>query len=769
MKIEIKKYNVEDNYYNMVTSEKVFKPRRFKDNKGRWRFDENGIFSEWIFGKFGSCHCGKVKVPGSWCEDCRTRVIERNKMPEYYIPLNIRVPHMIADYSVFGKFCKIVEKIMNYNAFVYEGEVIDFDLQKIENISKYDESKVQIGLDALIALNIGATKEWYDENTIDKVIIPHPIFRPIISKENGGYFLGKLNNILVDLLKKNAQISSMEKYCNGAFSSCAIRKSLCENYIKFTENIIQLMTEGKKSVYNQEILSRTITGAMWAVITNNYDLDEDILLIGYEFAETLYPILYKKCGGDIEKLNKEIERRNYKVIVNRPPTIGQMSVIAMKPKFNLDPKYRFVISSNPIIYSGLSADTDGDRFFIIALYSKDANDRANDLLPSLSYINGCDGFIRNGIPEEFMFALNNMTNEESLKKINEISKGRDYESLERDEYLEIYKEIGENMWETCNIPTVGDIADALDGKENERFDKLTDFYNNREKMIEQINKLDSDYSDEESSEYIEEVMSSNSTDISESGVFYNMLMASADDIRIEAQDTDCGSEGVTFNVKDITEEIYNYKIKFSFVQELDDYSKYPYSEFKTLVSNFETINVRTPLSCRRAPDRCLCKKCAGVIKKSAHRYFTPRNFGIFTTLMITEHATQASLDSMNKGKSENINKLLNEPLKKNSKALEWKDIEDFINDKVEEIGYIGVQSRFYEVALLSRFFKNEKTQKFFGCSFKTSMQYQKDPFGLFVYKANKRNFIRMLKAGEFQANSIKTKICFYIYDSSGQI
>ena len=49
--IVIKRIRIEDNPANEVTSDKVFKPRKIRDANGNLLFDENGIFSEKIFGK----------------------------------------------------------------------------------------------------------------------------------------------------------------------------------------------------------------------------------------------------------------------------------------------------------------------------------------------------------------------------------------------------------------------------------------------------------------------------------------------------------------------------------------------------------------------------------------------------------------------------------------------------------------------------------------------------------------------------------------------
>ena len=73
------------------------------------------------------------------------------------------------------------------------------------------------------------------------------------------------------------------------------------------------------------------------------------------------------------------------------------------------------------------------------------------------------------------------------------------------------------------------------------------------------------------------------------------------------------------------------------------------------------------------------------------------------------------------------------------------------------IGNVGVESRFYEIALLSRW----RDGKF--CALQTSFLKQDDLLGAFIYKPNKTTFTKLLNGGTFEANSTKTKIAFDKY------
>ena len=246
-------------------------------------------------------------------------------------------------------------------------------------------------------------------------------------------------------------------------------------------------------------------------------------------------------------------------------------------------------------------------------------------------------------------------------------------------------------------------------------------------------------------------------------------MSSTDDIRII--DEDCGSKGREFKVSDITEDEFDFKIRFSYVVELEKYASMNYESFMEEVKDLESINVRSILYCNHAKDRKCCHKCAGTYMLSKDEEFTPIDLGIFSTLMITEHATQASLDSMNKGQSENLNKILEQSL---GRGYTWPEVIDVINGIINKIGWIGVQSRFYEVALLSRFFKEPRYNKdgslkepmtFRSIAIANANNLSKDKLGKFLYRKNENALREVLKEGSFEANSIKSQIMFDKYEN----
>lgn len=783
MNIKISKFKVMENLRNEVTSEKLFKPRRAKDKDGNWRFHEKGIFSREIFGSLYSCYCGETKEVGTICESCGTRVISKNNMPDFYISCEIDVPFMNTDYSVFGKDALAIAKLLTYECFLYNAELVEFDIEKLD-LTQYDLEDIKIGKDACFALNQDITEEWIQENTFRNIPIPHPMYRPIIHTNDKKYVLTEINEILVDLLDKKSKILSFLNIDElDVFRELAIKNLLYKKYKEVHESIYDLFLSGKKGTIKQEIIGQSLTGAIRAVITNNFDLDEDIIMIGKEHVDILWPNLAKKYAGDVDLINKELSEGEYYVFVNRPPTIGQKSMIAMKPVIEGSHADRFIISTNPIIFDGLAADTDGDQFLVIAMYTKEANQEIKKLLPSKNYIGGNNGRIRNAIPEDFIYTMKKIYKKngvlrseiksiiydgkpdvQGLSLENYYGFGSDLEEMEnipRENYMKIYKILGENMWENCEIPTVGDLVDLFNNSSNETLDDMTSFFENEDKLKDLLFKEDAIYSEEESNTFMKKVIASNATDISDAGWFYKKLISSCDDIRTKKEA--CSSSGVLYNVLDINESIYNYKIKFSFVEQIQDYAKYDYKTFMKDLKDrgVASINVRTPITCELTSERDVCVKCAGVIKMSYENYFTPKNFGAYSTLMITEHATQASLDSMNKGTSENINTMLDKKIE--SKNITIEEMRALIDQIVEEIGDVGVQSRFYEVALRSRFYET-KPGLYSASSLQYSFGHQSDPLGCFIYSPTDRNFIKMINSGEFESSSLKSQIMFDIYD-----
>lgn len=400
MKITIKPVNIIENEENRVTSDKIFKERKIKDGD-RYLFHKDGIFSEKIFGKFGKCYCGALTKPG-YCSECNCRVLNKRNIPNFYIKFEFDLPNRVINYESYDE--TLVDNILNSRGFLYEGEYVEFDLKA--DLSAYDESKILIGKDAL--MSIGVSEEWYERNVHRLISIPHTSYRQI-TFQGDSYFIGKLNTIYINMIRLNNKYENLKSNSKlNVFNEINLRYLVCRDLNDLYDELFMTLAKNKRNIIDSELKGQPETGMIRAVMTNNFSLDEDTILIGHYFISTLYPNLYAKYTNDdgeidIDGINDELKNEEYLVLFNRQPTIGAKSIIAMKPVFSKLDSEQFVIQANPIVYDGLAADVDGDSLNVIALYSKEACEEAKKLLASNNYIEGSNSSIRNGLLEEFEY------------------------------------------------------------------------------------------------------------------------------------------------------------------------------------------------------------------------------------------------------------------------------------------------------------------------------------------------------------------------------
>ena len=184
------------------------------------------------------------------------------------------------------------------------------------------------------------------------------------------------------------------------------------------------MQDGKRSKVQLELKGHPVDGMCRAVITNNFALDEDVVLIGSYFIKYLYPNLYNKYTvlgiTDIDAVNHELLEGEYYCLLNRMPTIGAGSTIGMIPQFSTKDRDRYVFQLNPIVFQGLAADCDGDSLSIIALYTREACAEAKTLLASKNYLTNIDGSVINGIYEDLLYSLHRMVEKEETDEVENL-------------------------------------------------------------------------------------------------------------------------------------------------------------------------------------------------------------------------------------------------------------------------------------------------------------------------------------------------------------
>lgn len=481
MEVEIKKIKIEKKPENLVTSHLIYEPHRRKNNA---KFDDNGIFSKRIFGNFNTCDCldengRKIKREPGICPICGTRIITLDDIPDFYTSLGDG-NYVLTSLPTFpdevrNKFINYINSIMSYKAFIlldnskngYHLEYIITDkIEDEENDKKkdeliinafndfqeanYNQDLVFIGLEAVRKLieleNLSISDEWIELNIVDYIKIPHPIYRPII-KTNNNNIITEINNLYSDLIKKVNDLNDYNEYSdNNKFIKMSQNLAISEVYRSIINQLFNELQDVKYSIIKSEIISHPISGAIRGVLINRSDIDEDTILIGDTFIETLFPYLYKKFKGNLVKIDQEIQDRNYKVILNRPPTICELSAVGFKPRImsvydgiksnnntnidiermntewnygdieryldvdnedgrNVDTSGIRCIAINAIAADGEAADFDGDVLLAIALYSDAANEEAEYMLASKNYINYANGTIRNHIIDNFIYPL----------------------------------------------------------------------------------------------------------------------------------------------------------------------------------------------------------------------------------------------------------------------------------------------------------------------------------------------------------------------------
>lgn len=460
MLVNFNRTKIKKEAQNQVTSHLIFEPHR-RQSIDNLKLHEDGIFSKKIFGNLYKCECNRLVGENGFCKKCNTRVISSQKeIPDFFIDLTINVPVPFADYNSLSKINlekDDVEGIIKYEKFVYQNKDSNEIFELNEDFDNFNEDHVFIGIEALKLL--GVSQEWIEENTVDYLNIPHPIYRPLICENMATPLITNINMLYSNIIKKINDAIEMHEFTNNRpFYLMAEYRVIVKLYQEIIDNLFDELQNVKYSILKSEIISHPISGAIRAVLTNRHDIHEDVLLIGDTFVETLWPYLFKKYKGNIALINQELVEKNYLVLVNRPPTISHLSVMAMKPRISsiypfgkteetdrcLLHNYNYtilnennigifqddtgelgdieifgqgledgidncglrVIGMNPISMDGLAADVDGDVLLVVALYSKQAIKQAETILPSKSYQNYANGSIRNHIIEDFIFIDN---------------------------------------------------------------------------------------------------------------------------------------------------------------------------------------------------------------------------------------------------------------------------------------------------------------------------------------------------------------------------
>ena len=342
MKIGVKRTHIKKEERNRVTSHLILEPHRRQKAESLVYHDE-GIFSKRIFGNLYRCDCGALSEEGI-CEECGTRVVEPQHMPDFYIELccwcHVAFPNWDKshrnDDGKWNRRIKVsldeIKSIADYRAFLYVDGDVDQVVWADENLdpSKWDNSKILIGVDAL--KHVGIPEEWIKESMVDWLSIPHTIYRPmVISGSNP--FVTPINDLYSTIIKKINNALDMQEMAKGRpLYLLAQYHVISDLYHQILNSLFAELQDAEYSILKSEIISHPISGAVRATLVNRHDVHEDVIILGDTLVETLYPYLFKRFEGSMELINKHLVETDAVILVNRPPTINHASIVAMKPR-----------------------------------------------------------------------------------------------------------------------------------------------------------------------------------------------------------------------------------------------------------------------------------------------------------------------------------------------------------------------------------------------------------------------------------------------------
>lgn len=283
-----------------VTSFKIF-----TNTKGE--FDENGLYSQRIFGpiKNYECKCGQLKgkqYRGETCPKCKVKCISSDArlhtFAQIKLPFGVKIvlpPLKYIGNKIFGK--TVFDKILKFDPHIYDNEeYYYYDLNKrklrlAEEISDpsadhiVDEFKVYNIMDLfkLYVYLMDNHFEIFAENNIsrdiakhlfqDKVIVTPPDTRPVAKISAGKYSVNDITRHYVEILKNIKNSFTDEIYAKMQIEDQR-NIYLASSSRKFQYSVDQIFSivleknlGQKESIVRQSLLGKTLEFSGRAVIT----------------------------------------------------------------------------------------------------------------------------------------------------------------------------------------------------------------------------------------------------------------------------------------------------------------------------------------------------------------------------------------------------------------------------------------------------------------------------------------------------------------------
>jgi DNA-directed RNA polymerase beta' subunit len=418
--------------------------------KGKGKFEQNGLYSEQVFGPLKNyrCQCKDAIVEEeSVCPKCGVKATTSSMRRITYatIPVDRIIHPVIMEILLsFNKTKSIIEKILSGKAGIIKTEtqfeVTEIKLADMEEIP----DDIIVGLDAIYELALYLVDKSSNSNLIDTmknlmdegsffinyvVVIP-PAYRPLMVSKDGKLIMDNINKYYLSILEvekpkfpnKNMitlyeiqlQSAVLELY-KYIFEIIGKKEGLLRNHmagrrIDFSGRAV--ITPDSSLSINQVRVPRLILLELWQLELIKYLLDKEMFIsfrYAYDYLHEMYNNHY--IDPEIVEAIDSITKGGV-VLLNRQPTLHRGSLMA----FEVVPGDGFSIGINPLVCDPFNADFDGDQMAIYRPLSKIASNESKvKLMPSNNLFQTSDGELQFGPKQDIVYGLYRLALEDKTK------------------------------------------------------------------------------------------------------------------------------------------------------------------------------------------------------------------------------------------------------------------------------------------------------------------------------------------------------------------
>lgn len=361
------------------------------------RFDEDGLYSERIFGPVHDyvCRCGIYSESGERCPDCGVKHVKASARSETvgFIRLPFKIVNPLIMMMLDGRYHKKVVDLMMMKTFITFGDFLDIDFHPIKEFN----GKGYTGADGFARLMdrcFSGSANYKDYMTealyskiarfkknlsLDRIPVLPPDLRPVKYGSNEMFNVNPVTDKYMKLLIKK-EILQTSQYSNGELNSETfgmmrnIQKLCNEIYIGMFHSI-----GGKKGIIRGNILGKRMDFSGRAVATIDPSVKHNECRIPYRMLLEVYKLNiasllakdthepYKDC---LDRIEDEIRRKDsYEylglverfvegkaTVVNRQPTLHEYGMLAFDTTVSTDD----TIKVHPMLCAPTNLDQDGD-------------------------------------------------------------------------------------------------------------------------------------------------------------------------------------------------------------------------------------------------------------------------------------------------------------------------------------------------------------------------------------------------------------------------